>query len=106
MHVAGLLSNVMLVFAFSATNPSDPPAGTLAATGRLHLTFAERSPLSALDVVLNRMDMTNLSATNAASLEYDLASLSFEVVVPPTYRPDVPHGLFVWLGVSDFSPAW
>ncbi len=106
MHVAGLLSSVVLAFVASAANPNSPLTKAPAPTGRLHLTFAERSPLSALDVVLNRMDMNHLTAKNAASFEYDLASLSFEVVVPPTYKPDVPHGLFVWLGVSDVLPAW
>jgi len=106
MHVAGLLSSMVLAFVASATSPTTSLTRAPTPTGRLHLTFAERSPLSALDVVLSRMDMNSLSAKNAASLEYDLARLSFEVVVPPTYKPDVPHGLFVWLGVSDFSPAW
>ncbi len=106
MYVAGLLSSVVLAFAASAANPNSPSIKAPAPTGRLHLTFAERSPLSTLNVVLGRIDMNNLSAQNAASFEYNLPSLSFEVVVPPTYKPDVPHGLFVWLGVSDFSPAW
>jgi len=39
-------------------------------------------------------------------LDYDLSSQTFEVVVPHSYRPELPHGLFVWMGVSEFSPAW
>ncbi len=42
----------------------------------------------------------------AQTFEYDLASLSFEVFVPRSYHPDVPHGLFVWMGVTDVPPAW
>jgi hypothetical protein len=106
MHGVGLLLGVMLIFGASAPSPGDPPAEAPASTGRLHLTFTERSPLSTLDVVLRRMDYTNLAASAAASLEYDLTRLSFEVFVPPTYRPDAPHGLFVWLGVTDVSPTW
>ncbi len=106
MHVMGLLSIVVLAFATSAAGSSGSPANTPASTGRVHLTFAERSPLSALDVVTGRMEMSSLSPEGRASFEYDLARLSFEVFVPPTYKPDVPHGLFVWLGVTDISPAW
>ncbi len=106
MHIAGLLSSVVLAFVASAANPDRSPIKTPAATGHLRLTFAERSPLSALDVVLSRMDMNKASIKNIAGFEYDLSRLSFEVVVPATYKPNVPHGLFVWLGVTDFSPIW
>ena len=41
-----------------------------------------------------------------SAFEYDLAGLSFEVFVPRSYNPDVPHGLFVWMGVTDVPPAW
>ena len=39
-------------------------------------------------------------------LDYDLSSQTFEVVVPHSYRPGQPHGLLVWMGVSEFSPVW
>lgn len=106
MHIAELLPSLVLAFVASAANPGSSPTKPPASTGHLRLTFAERSPLSALDVVLDRMDMNKQSIRNAAGFEYDLSRLSFEVVVPPTYKPDVPHGLFVWLGVTDFSPTW
>jgi len=106
MPIAGLLSTLVLAFVASAANPDRSPIKSPASTGHLRLTFAERSPLSALDVVLDRMDMNKQSMRNTTGFEYDLSRLSFEVVVPPTYKPNVPHGLFVWLGVTDFSPAW
>ncbi len=106
MRIAGLLLGIVLTLGTSATGSGNPPAKAPAATGHLRLTFTERSPLSALDVVLRRMDYVNMSAAAAASLQYDLARLSFEVFVPSTYKPDVPHGLFVWMGVTDVPPAW
>jgi predicted esterase len=79
-------------------------------TGRLHLTFTERSPLSNLDEVLRRIDATDLARKQAeadkASLEYDLARESFEAFVPPTYKPDGSYGLFLWTGVADIPAAW
>lgn len=106
MYVAGLLLSIVSVLAVLVAGSGTLPAKRPAATGRLHLTFAERSPLSALNVVSERMGYLSLSPRAAASFEYDLARLSFEVVVPSTYKPDVPHGLLVWMGVADFSPAW
>ncbi len=105
MYIAGLLSIVSVLMA-SATGSGGPPARMPAATGRLHLTFTERSPLSAVEVVLDRTGYVNPSPNVVASFEYDLAHLSFEVFVPPTYRPEVPHGLFVWMGVTDVPPVW
>ncbi len=106
MHIAGLLLGMTLVLGTSAPGSGNPSTRAPASTGHLRLTFVERSPLSALEVVLRRMDFTGMSATAAASLEYDLARLSFEVFVPRTYKPDVPHGLFVWMGVTDVPPVW
>lgn len=106
MPVAGLLLSVISVWAVPGAGSGGQPAKAPAATGRLRLTFTERSPLSALDVVLRRMDFTSMSASAAANFEYDLARLSFEVFVPPTYKSDAPHGVFVWMGVTDVPPAW
>lgn len=80
-------------------------SATLPVPGRQRLTFTERSPYSEPNVVLGRMDY-NRQTTALKTFEYDLASLSFEVFIPRTYHPDVPHGLFVWMGVSDVPPAW
>ncbi len=73
-------------------------------TGRQRLTFTERNPLSAMDTILQRMDMTNLAADSRKVLEYDLSNLSFKAFLPAGYRSDVPHGLLIWTGVADFSP--
>jgi hypothetical protein len=97
-----LLSLTVLLVAASSSSSGESP-NPRAATGQLHLTFTERSPLSSTDVIRQRMDML---AGGAESLTYDPASNSFEVFVPHTYRLDLPHGLFVWMGVSEFSPAW
>src|SRR5690242_18264750 len=70
------------------------------ATGKLRLTFTERSPLSAVEVIVQRMDDEQYTrrrkADNAKSYEYDLANESFDVYVPPDYRSNVPHGLLIW----------
>lgn len=87
-----------------------PLAKPSAATGRLHLTFTERSPLSARDQILRRIDVDpqskSLSPKMRANVEYDLANESFEVFVPPAYRGDVAYGLFLWNGVGEVPPAW
>ncbi len=106
MHITGLLLSIVLTLGTSAPGSGSPPAKAPAATGHLRLTFTERSPLRALDVVLRRLDYTNMSAGAAARLEYDLSRLSFEVFVPRPYQPDEPRGLFVWMGVTDVPPAW
>ena len=106
MHGRGLGLTIMLALVAWPADSGGAPAQKPAATGRLHLTFAERSPLSALDVVLDRMEYTSRSPRTAAGFTYDLTRLAFEVFVPPTYQPDVPHGLFIWMGVADVSPAW
>lgn len=36
--------------------------------------------------------------------DYDVAKESFEILLPATYRPDRPHGLFIWIPAGD-SPA-
>ncbi|MCY2953634.1 MAG: hypothetical protein NTU53_16895 [Planctomycetota bacterium] len=80
-----------------------------ASTGHLRLSFGERSPLSERDEVLRRIDanLRNMGPNaDKASLEYDLATESFEVFVPLGYRPGVPHGLFVWTGVTEVPSAW
>jgi len=82
-----------------------PSTKTPNASEVLRLTFTERSPYGEPNVVLSRMEY-NRQSTNVTAFEYDLAGLSFEVVVPRGYRPDVPHGLFVWMGVTDVPPAW
>ncbi|MGE5294636.1 MAG: hypothetical protein ACM3VT_07395 [Solirubrobacterales bacterium] len=78
---------------------------TPVAAGPLRLTFTERSPYSEPNVVMSRLDYSPQS-TSVKAFEYDLADLSFEAFVPRSYHPDVPHGLFVWMGVTNVPPAW
>jgi predicted esterase len=102
-----LLLRLAFVAAIIGAIPRPTPAAPPTATGPLHLTFTERSPLSSRDVAPHRLDWDPLStAADFADLDYDLANESFDVVVPAAYRPDVPHGLLVWTGVTDFSPDW
>jgi predicted esterase len=106
MPIKQLLFCTLAVFVASTSLPGGEPAkGPAATTGPLHLIFTERSPLSSVDVLLQRMDLTTQPG-GAESLAYNPAGVSFEVFVPPSYRPELPHGLFVWMGVSEFSPTW
>jgi dienelactone hydrolase len=106
MLIWRVLIGSVLALGISAANATDTPARTPAPTGPLRLTFTERSPYSATDLVLQRMGYSRQSIGNSKAFEYDLSSLSFEAFVPRSYSPDVPHGLFVWLGVTDVPPAW
>lgn len=106
MFVRKLLLSGLLVLGVSTASSGNASTKVPVSTGNLRLTFTERSPLSAIDVVLQRMDYANSSIELRKSFEYDLAGLSFDVFVPRTYRADVPHGLFVWMGVTDVTPAW
>jgi hypothetical protein len=81
------------------------------ATGRLHLTFTETSPFTALDRLLPRIQIPD--ARPSAGLDpdksksvYELSKESFEAFVPPAYDPGTPFGLFVWVGVVDMPAEW
>jgi predicted esterase len=101
MNAKSLLLALTCTLGVPATTPAAPPA-----TGRLQVTFTERSPHSAPDVVPRRLDWAELPAGDLADLDYDLGRESFDIVVPTTYKPNVPHGLLVWMGVTEFSPEW
>jgi dienelactone hydrolase len=62
--------------------------------------------LSKLDVLLPRIDANGPEAALLGSVKYDVSRESFEIFVPASYRPDMPHGLFVWTGVAPVPPAW
>jgi predicted esterase len=106
MDIKGVRLSLIAVLVAPALIPGAETSQTPPTTGTSHLTFTERSPFSSGDVVCQRMDYTNQPAGSALGLDYDLSSQTFEVVVPRSYRPEVPHGLLVWMGVSEFSPAW
>jgi hypothetical protein len=97
---------IVLILSILPVGWAGQPTTNTTATGRLHLTFTEHSPLSTLDTVLRRMDMNNVAADFRKTLEYDLSKLSFEAVIPAGYKPDVAYGLLIWMGVADFPSAW
>jgi hypothetical protein len=82
------------------------PMTTPRATGSLRLTFTEQCPLSHLDVLLPRIDVNDPQTAPPGSVKYDLSKELFEVFVPAGYRPDLPHGLFVWAGVAPVPKVW
>jgi hypothetical protein len=90
-------------------------------TGRFRITFSERSPYSSVEEMSNRGQFKlGRPADHAspeflaqerhfrASLSYDIAAESFEVYVPPAYKPSAPFGLFVWIsaGAAELPPGW
>jgi len=99
-----------LAWATAAACPGAQPGTAPGAVGHQRLTFTERHPLATLDETVRRLDIHFESMTPAAvalaKQAYDLANQPFEVFVPSTYKPEVPHGLFVWVGVGPISPEW
>ncbi len=80
-------------------------------TGRLSVSFNERSPLTELTELCRRLDIDLQSASLAPSLkatanQYDLSREKMELFVPTGYKADVPHGLFVWAGVGPLPQGW
>lgn len=64
--------------------------------GSYQITFEERSPLSSIKEMKTRKLFTL-----DESYEYAIKQTSFEAVVPDTYTPDKPIGLFVWISAGD-----
>jgi hypothetical protein len=85
----------------------DAPSNTPHATGRLHLTFTERSPHSIFKVMMRRAPFKKFGDPDRQR-EYNLADESFEVFVAPNYKPDKPHGIFVFIsaGDADIPQPW
>jgi hypothetical protein len=111
MYFKELLLGTTLLLGASAAGFGGERGKAPPATGRLHLTFTERSPVSSPEEVCRRtgfLEGAILDEAQKASLKYDLANESFEVFVPPTYKPNVPHGLFVWISAGDAEvpPGW
>jgi len=98
-----LLFSTMFALGVVAASLGGQPAIASPATGWLHLTLTEHSPLSAPGEVLKRLDMADHPPENMESLAY---GPSFDVFVPPSYNPNAPHGLLVWMGMTEFSSAW
>ncbi len=79
-------------------------------TGSYHITFADRSPQSAITFQAGRFGW-NMAQLRASEFEkdYDLKSESFEVHVPDSYKPSDNWGLFVWVsagGGGNLHQAW
>jgi hypothetical protein len=93
-----------------------PAAGATAETtlprpgsGKQPITFSERSPLRTLDEIRARCDHAAYEIWHdPKSVDYDVSTESFEVVVPPNYSRggSQKFGLFFWSGVTEFSPSW
>lgn len=84
----------------SATPPEiHPEAPQANRVGRYATTFTQRSPLSSLKAIARRYDrkVSELQGTGKDGPSYDLTKETFEVVVPPSYRPDKPAALLVWV---------
>src|SRR4051812_35864225 len=78
--------------------PSRTDRPTPAPSGRLHLTFAERSPLSMKDDLLRRALGDEYPADiKEAPWSYDLSAESFEAFVPRSDRSNAAMGLFVFV---------
>lgn len=102
MHARSVVFSVILVLTLGLSGIRASTRAP-AATGQLHLTFTESSPLSSVDTILRRLDMAEHPPENMEAMAYEL---SFDVYVPPDYRPNMPYGLLVWMGMSDVPSAW
>ncbi|HEX8524826.1 MAG TPA: hypothetical protein VF669_21420 [Tepidisphaeraceae bacterium] len=88
-------------------------APTTQSIRRTQLSFTERSPQSNIDVLLARLQI-DLSKhfkpkdaqTTRTLWQYDLSQQKFDLVVPPSYNRNTPHGLFIWLGNCPVSDDW
>lgn len=68
-------------------------------TGAYRTAFRERSPLSMLDVFLERngADRAEVLEIDPKAGLYDLGRETFQVFVPEDYDASTPYGLFVWV---------
>src|SRR3954469_1421936 len=113
-HVVTGRARLVLVMALVAAAPLGPPrAGAeprAPPVGRTTLTFTERHPLSFLDELCRRSGYGpgSFASDEGKKPAYDLADESFEVYVPPDYKPATPHGLLVWISAGEAAvpPAW
>lgn len=96
------------------------PAAAAPTGGLLRLTFSESSPLNTLDTLLDRLDIKDPDSLVTKKIGHqglglgpdrskwipDVGKEPFTVFVPPNDDPNVPYGLFVWLGVGDLPANW
>lgn len=87
----------------SSEVPALDEAPTVAPTpgrpGAFRTAFERRSPLSSLEVYLerHRAQRAEILDDDPRAAAYDLGQETFEVVVPEDYDPEAPHGLLVWV---------
>ncbi|HEV7670345.1 MAG TPA: PHB depolymerase family esterase [Thermoanaerobaculia bacterium] len=92
-----------------ASGPDDLPhfPATPERTGSFITSLPERSPRSDLGELLRRTGVSRreLDGADPNGGRYDLARETFSLVVPASYRPEVPHGLVVWVSPGPFGGA-
>ncbi len=83
--------------------PAYPP--TPGRVGVFQTSFTERSPLSGIQVFLERYQRTfeEIAKVDPARGAYNLARESFELYVPESYRPETPWGLLVWISPGQYG---
>jgi tetratricopeptide (TPR) repeat protein len=91
-----------------APKPEASPASpaTPHRTGIFTAILPERSPRSELGELLRRTGVSRRELeADPNGGRYDLARESFSLVVPESYRPEVPHGLLVWVSPGPIGGA-
>lgn len=68
-------------------------------TGQFNAAFTNRSPHSALQNIIKRMDL-KLDKTQIEE-PYKIGEESYSVYVPTDYKPDTAYGLMVWISAGD-----
>jgi hypothetical protein len=87
-----------------STGPSSGPAQSIK-TGKLDLTFTDRSPLSSPQSLAQRLNLKKAEL----GPDYDLSKRPFKAYVPTNYDPARPCGVIVYLGYKDTvspPPLW
>lgn len=86
-----------VILAAALCPAANPPAqeGKVKAGQRSPLTFAEGTPMAGADQLKMRLRAAEMPA------ELDLSREAYEVIVPRSYKKEVPHGLFIWISPND-----
>lgn len=72
------------------------PSGTRVRPGeRSPLVFKETTPMAAPEQLKLRLRASETPGT------LNVAAESYEVIVPRSYKKEVPHGLFIWISPND-----
>ena len=94
-----------LTLAMSSAAPSDAPRDK-PQTGPFQLRVPERSPTSAIGVMIERITNVTLEQAKAVAakeggeFDYDVAKETFEAHVPRGYTGAEPFGLIVWVSAG------